>query len=245
MKVTDKAAADAKKVAAEEVPVEAPKKAEAKKGPPACPEGKICNKYDSKTIHYEEPFNGISAHENRIGHQDVTTAPKYVPTSIYPTTNTKTGFAQADPAPAPAAPAPAAPAKDAAPAKAAAPADAAPAKAAPAKAAPAKAAAPENKDGPKDDQPGSKNKDANKKAAEETPFEGPKKAPPCPKGSICNKYDTKKIHYEEPFNGISEHEFKIGHQDTQTAPKYVPTSIYPTTGTPTKFAQADPKPETS
>jgi len=72
-----------------------------------------------------------------------------------------------------------------------------------------------------------------------------KKAPACPKGAICNKYDKKTIHYEEPFNGISSHEFKIGHQDTQTAPAYIPTSIYPTTNTPTKFAQAEPKVETS
>ena len=71
-----------------------------------------------------------------------------------------------------------------------------------------------------------------------------KKAPACPEGAICNKYDTKTIHYEEPFNGISAHENRIGHQDTATVP-YVPTSIYPTTGTPTKFAQADPAPETS
>jgi hypothetical protein len=63
-------------------------------GPPACPKGQTCNAYDSKTIHYEEPFNGISAHETRIGHQEVTTQPKYIPTSIYPTTGPKTGFSQ-------------------------------------------------------------------------------------------------------------------------------------------------------
>jgi hypothetical protein len=40
--------------------------------------------WSTKTIHYEEPFNGISAHETRIGTQTVGTQPKYVPTPSFP-----------------------------------------------------------------------------------------------------------------------------------------------------------------
>ena len=36
-----------------------------------CPDGKNCNRYYTRTIHYEEPFGGISEHTHRIGVQDV------------------------------------------------------------------------------------------------------------------------------------------------------------------------------
>ena len=74
-------------------------------------------------------------------------------------------------------------------------------------------------------------------ARTEEPVVIPPKLAKCPDGRICHQYDSKVIHYEEPFNGISAHEFKIGHQNTQTQPKYVPTSIYPTNGKKTGFAQ--------
>lgn len=62
---------------------------------------------------------------------------------------------------------------------------------------------------------------------------------PCPKDSKvpCNKYDTRKIHHEEPFNGISSDTHTIGHQDTQTIPSYTPTSVYPIKGAKTGFVQ--------
>ena len=66
-----------------------------------CADGVNCNKYYTRTIHYEEPFNGISEGTHRIGIQDVATQPKYVPTSIYPTAGPKTGFAQQKTAPQP------------------------------------------------------------------------------------------------------------------------------------------------
>ena len=61
----------------------------------------------------------------------------------------------------------------------------------------------------------------------------------CPGNGVpCNRYYSRKIHYEEPFDGISEHDMnRIGWQDVQTQPKYVPTSIYPTAGPKTGFAQ--------
>jgi len=73
-------------------------------------------------------------------------------------------------------------------------------------------------------------------ARTEEPVVIPPKEAPCPKGKICNQYDKKKIHYEEPFNGISEHQFKIGHQNVETVP-YKQTSIYPTAGKKTGFSQ--------
>ena len=209
-------------------------------------------------IHHEEPFNGISSATIKFGHQDTqTTNPAkkqdYTPTSIYPTKNDKTGFAQADPAPAKAdasKPTAADAAKPAA-ADAAKPAADAAKPAADAAAKPAADPAPKKPkaedDGPKADQPGSKvpapKPAAN--AAEEVPEKDTKpadKAPKCPKGQICNLYDPKKIHHEEPFNGISSADIKFGHQDTQTTnpatdKKYVPTSIYPTTNVPTGFAE--------
>ena len=66
---------------------------------------------------------------------------------------------------------------------------------------------------------------------------------PCPKGKNCNRYDIKHIQYEEPHFGISDPKvFRIGHQDTQTQPTYVPTSIYPTPGPKTGFVQKSTAP---
>ena len=255
--------ADGKKkpaVAAEEEPVApakdvapAEKKAAAAK-PDAKPEGKpvIKNKYDELNIHHEEPFNGISSATVKVGHQDTqTTNPAkkedYVPTSIYPTKINPTGFVQEEPVPAKAEAAKpaAADSKPAAAADAAKPAADAAAKPAVADPAPKKPKAED--DGPKADQPGSKapspKPPAN--AAEEVPEKDTKpadKAPKCPEGKTCNLYDPKKIHHEEPFNGISSADIKFGHQDTQTTnpaagKKYVPTSIYPTSHDPTGFAE--------